>query len=117
MTTLLRFTADYDHGGKRGVPANNKTREGLTIINTQDFTLTITVPNRASLERQLDAAVALAQSKAMHPPAKGILVTRHDYDCFTVALSDTVPFGLIREKHDWRTSEMVDRALSPVRES
>jgi hypothetical protein len=115
--TLLRFTADYDHGGQARSTANNQIREGLTIINTQDFTLTITVPNRASLERQLDAAVALAQSKAMGHPAKGILVTRHDYDCFTVALSDAVPFGLIREKHDWRTSEMVDTALSPVHES
>ena len=86
-------------------------------MKTQDFMITITVPNRASLERQLDAAVAVAQSKAMHPPAKGILVTRHDYDCFTVALSATVPFGLIREKHDWRTSERVDGALSAVHES
>ncbi|MEV7133227.1 hypothetical protein AB0N24_10120 [Arthrobacter sp. NPDC093128] len=32
---------------------------------------------------------------------RGILVTRHGAGEFTVALSDSVPFGLTQENHTW----------------
>jgi hypothetical protein len=49
------------------------------------------------MELQLDEAVAPARSMAMHEKRHGILVTRHDYHTFTVALSEAVPFGLTHE--------------------
>lgn len=68
---------------------------------TTDLTIAIIAADRASMERQLDEAVTVARTKAMHERRRGILVTRHDYDSFTVALSDAVPFGLTREHQDW----------------
>lgn len=62
-----------------------------------DLPIAVTVTDRASMERQLDEAVTAATARAMREGRKGILVTRHDYGLFTVALSDVVPFGLTRE--------------------
>lgn len=61
----------------------------------------VTATDRASMERQLDEAVDVARTQAMHEGRKGILVTRHDYGFFTVTLSDAVPFGQTREHQDW----------------
>ncbi len=66
-----------------------------------DFPIAITATNRASMERQLDGAVALAVKRAMHDGRQGILVTQHNDKCFTVDLSDAVPFGLTREHQAW----------------
>lgn len=68
---------------------------------TPDLTLAVTVTNRASLERQLDEAVTAARERAMRERCRGILVTRHGPHCFTVELSETVPFGLTRERQNW----------------
>jgi hypothetical protein len=59
--------------------------------------LTLTVPDPANMDSQLDEAVSAARTMAMRGGRQGILVTRHGYDSFTVTLSDTVPFGLTRE--------------------
>jgi hypothetical protein len=37
----------------------------------------------------------------MHERSRGILVTRHAVDKFSVALSDTVPFGITHELQAW----------------
>jgi hypothetical protein len=66
-----------------------------------NFPLTLTVSDRQSMDRELDAAVAAAKSHALDGKSHGILVTRHGVDTFTVALSDTVPFGLTREQQAW----------------
>lgn len=58
-----------------------------------DFAIPVTVTDRASMERQLDEAVAIAMTRAMQEGRQGILVTRHHFDSFIVALSDAVPFG------------------------
>jgi hypothetical protein len=63
--------------------------------------LTLTVTGRANMDRQLDEAVSAARTAAMRGGRQGILVTRHGHDSFTVALSDTVPFGLTRELQEW----------------
>lgn len=68
---------------------------------SSEMCLTITATDRESLDRQLDAAVAIARDQAMHEPFRGILVTRHGSAVFTVALSDAVPFGMTREHRDW----------------
>ncbi len=66
-----------------------------------DLKIVVTATDRASIEHLLDEAVDLVRTTAMHERRQGILVTRHDFDSFTVALSDAVPFGLTREHEDW----------------
>lgn len=55
------------------------------------------VERKADLYARLDHAVAAAQTYALAETNRGVLVTRHDFDHFSVALSTNVPFGLIRE--------------------
>lgn len=69
--------------------------------NPLPLTIAVTATDRASMEQQLDEAVAIAQTRAMQEGGEGILVTRHDFGSFTVALSDAVPFGLTREHQNW----------------
>lgn len=66
-----------------------------------DVAIAVIATDRASMERQLDEAVAIARTGAMQDARQGILVTRHDFGSFTVALSDAVPFGLTREHQNW----------------
>lgn len=68
---------------------------------TADFPLTLTVADRASMDSELDAAVTAAKAHALAEKRHGILVTRHGVDKFTVALSETVPFGLTKEQQAW----------------
>lgn len=48
----------------------------------------------------LNSAVGLARQFASSTGLCGILVTRHAHDTYTVAVSETVPFGETRERHD-----------------
>jgi hypothetical protein len=66
-----------------------------------DLIIAVTVTDRAGLDRQLDEAVTVAKAKAMEEKRHGILITRLDYSSFTVALSESVPFGLTREQQKW----------------
>lgn len=66
-----------------------------------DLTMAITATDRASMERQLDEAVAVAKTTAIREGRQGILVTTHAHDSFTGPLSDAVPFGLTLEHQDW----------------
>lgn len=66
-----------------------------------DRPIAVTVSDRRNMDRRLDEAVAVARTRAMSEARQGILVTRHDYGSFTVALSDAVPFGLTREHREW----------------
>jgi hypothetical protein len=67
---------------------------------TPEFTIALTVADRASMERQLDQAVSAAKTEAMIERRRGILVTRHGVQSFSVTLSDAVPFGETREHQD-----------------
>jgi hypothetical protein len=67
---------------------------------TADLPIAITATDRASMEHQLDEAVAFAITRAMHEGRQGILVTQHANDSFTVNLSEAVPFGLTREHQE-----------------
>ncbi|WP_284984479.1 hypothetical protein [Arthrobacter sp. efr-133-TYG-118] len=53
---------------------------------------------RTEMYEKLDAAVAEAYFEAVGNGTRGVLVTRHDFDWFSVALSHDVPFGLTRER-------------------
>ena len=68
---------------------------------TTAFSTTVTVTARVTLDQQLDLAVASALPKALTSKRHGILVTRHSPKRFTVALSESVPFGETRERCEW----------------
>lgn len=70
-----------------------------------DDQITVTASSRIELEQKLEQAVFAAKGKSLAlGKREGILVTRHDYNVFTVSLSDTVPFGTTLEREDWRHS-------------
>lgn len=66
-----------------------------------NFPLTLTIDDRQSMDSELDAAVSAAKAHALADRRHGILVTRHAANMFTVALSETVPFGITREHQAW----------------
>ena len=55
------------------------------------------VQNRAEKETQLTLALGTAISAAKTEKTCGVLITRHHYTQFTVALSPTVPYGQTHE--------------------
>lgn len=59
-----------------------------------EISITIEAQDRVSRDRQLDQAAHLLKNRASNC---GILVTRHSFRTFTVALSRDVEYGLIRE--------------------
>ncbi|SDL62751.1 hypothetical protein [Arthrobacter sp. ok362] len=69
--------------------------------DSNGLAITVTATDRGSMDLQLDEAVAAVMATAMCERRRGIIVTRHGYDSFTVALSDAVAFGLTREQHEW----------------
>jgi hypothetical protein len=69
-----------------------ETRTMMQVIS--DFR----VKDKAELYKKLDAALAAPQADAFGDGTHGVLVTRHDFSHFSVALSPNVPFGLIREE-------------------
>lgn len=56
------------------------------------------VKDKTELYEKLDAAVAAAHGYVRADKRHGVLVTRHDFDHFSVALSPNIPFGLIGEE-------------------
>ncbi|GAA4024631.1 hypothetical protein GCM10023063_42560 [Arthrobacter methylotrophus] len=60
--------------------------------------LEVLVTEPARLEELLDDAEAMLRQVALPQKIRGILVTRHDPHRYTLALSDTVPFGETREQ-------------------
>lgn len=70
---------------------------------TTDTPIAITADSRSELEQRLEDAVSAARKRAItFGRREGILVTRHDYNLFTVVLDSTVPFGLTMEQEQWR---------------
>jgi hypothetical protein len=53
------------------------------------------------MESQLERAVHLLQEHALVLKDRGILVTRHSAEYFTVELHPSVPFGLTQERQEW----------------
>ena len=73
----------------------------METLTEHDVAITVTVTDRFSLENQLDAAVSAVRERTTGERRRGILVTRHGANEFTVALSDSVPFGMTQENHAW----------------
>ncbi|HKU31320.1 MAG TPA: hypothetical protein VJQ60_12590 [Arthrobacter sp.] len=66
-----------------------------------DVVLEVTVDDRSSLQLELDRAVEFALKHAFES-RRGVLVTRHGFTFYTVAVSQDVPFGETRERTVWR---------------
>lgn len=64
-----------------------------------EHTLAVTAQDKAAMQRLLTIAERLLRLRAMTLPKRGILITRHSPELFTVALSGDVPYGLTRECH------------------
>lgn len=58
------------------------------------------VSSASEARNMLAAAVTDAEREAFADKTAGVLVTRHDFDRFSVALSSVVPFGVTVE-HDF----------------
>ena len=55
------------------------------------------VKDKAEMNQRLEAAVVTALKEPLRE-THGVLVTRHNFDQFSVALTPDVPFGLILER-------------------
>lgn len=73
----------------------------METFTEHDLSITVIVTDRDSLENQLNAAVSAVRERETGERRRGILVTRHGANEFTVALSDSVPFGMTQENHAW----------------
>ncbi|MCG2624725.1 hypothetical protein LVY72_22825 [Arthrobacter sp. I2-34] len=51
-----------------------------------------------ALQEQLDTAHQTVKSLAISDRRYGVLITRHRYDAYTVALSPQVPYGMTFER-------------------
>jgi hypothetical protein len=73
------------------------------MIRTVDDGLSylVKVTNASVVDDHLNSAVELARQYASTTGLCGILVTRHAHDTYTVAVSETVPFGETRERLDF----------------
>lgn len=70
------------------------------MINHQsDLVLEINAHDPVTLENDLNAAEAMARTRAMQDRKYGILVTRLNHTTYTVALRNDVPFGETHERH------------------
>ena len=69
---------------------------------TSDSVVEVTVNTRKALERELDTAVDIVSRQARQLGRHGVMVTRHSYTTFTVAISEGVPYGRTEEREQWR---------------
>jgi hypothetical protein len=53
---------------------------------------------RTDMENRLKAAVEAAHGDQLTDRTGGVLVTRHDFGHFSVAISPEIPYGLVYEK-------------------
>ncbi|KRE76675.1 hypothetical protein ASG79_17775 [Arthrobacter sp. Soil761] len=64
---------------------------------TNLYSVAIHLAHRRDLDTKVDKAVAAAIEAASRHGRQGILVSRQDHRTLTVELSDTVPYGQIKE--------------------
>jgi hypothetical protein len=62
----------------------------------------------ADAEEQLNAAVEVVRRGVGHNRGGGILITRHDFDHYSVAVSAEVPYGWIHE------NDLARRKVAPL---
>jgi hypothetical protein len=86
-------------------PCNYSDRETTTMTHhIRHVTLKATAGTGwHALQDQLEAAHAAVRSLALSGRRHGVLVTRHGYDSYSVALSSEVPYGMTYEREDMGT--------------
>jgi len=72
-------------------------------MSTNPIIMEIRCDSSSELEETLSAAVAAAELRAYSTRSGGVVVTRHDFDRFTVETTSAVPFGLTLERDFVRT--------------
>lgn len=63
-------------------------------------TISFTVSDHTAMEREINAAIEALRISGIQY-RKGILVTRHTHDSFSVELHDSVPAGTTHENWGW----------------
>jgi hypothetical protein len=92
---LPQTTAAHESNLSHCPPLQQRER---TMTASSDLFMTITVANRADMDREIAEAEQIAIAHALEDGTKGIMVTRHDSRVFTLTLSDEVPYGLTQER-------------------
>lgn len=75
-------------------------------MTTSELLFTVVVESRATMDRQLAEAEEAARAKALEYGSRGIVITRHDLNLFTVSLSNEVPFGQTVEQQLWEPAQI-----------
>ena len=81
----------------------------MTEATDTPYLLEVRGDNPLQIREDLNGAVDRAIAHAMKIGRHGVLVTQHSYTFYTVALSNDVPYGQIRE----RRPEPSDQTASP----
>jgi hypothetical protein len=68
------------------------------------------VQSASEAAMRVSEAVALAELQAYAEQTRGVLVTRHGFDAFSVSLSSMVPFGLTIERDVAQSSPSAQRS-------
>ncbi len=107
----LSFSATWDGCWHHESGLDDSGSQGAEIIRSPEGTagaevsseliIKIVAKDRSNLNQQLDRAVTTVQAQAIGEGRRGILITRHSHDTFSVALSEAVPFGQTLEYRAW----------------
>jgi hypothetical protein len=68
------------------------------IDQSTRYHVEVRITDGRELETELDRAVEEAIQEALKNPGRGVMVTRHDHQTFTVELSQDIPHGTISER-------------------
>src|SRR5439155_22586189 len=68
---------------------NQGQKKNTMIDQEMRYAVKVRISHRKELENKLDRAVERAIREALKEPGRGVLVTRHDHQTFTVELSTT----------------------------
>ncbi|MHC6219841.1 hypothetical protein [Arthrobacter sp. MMS24-S77] len=71
------------------------------IKHLPDLVLEITAHDPGTIETELNTAVETLLAQALRERSRGILVTQHGYNRYTVTLSPEVPYGQTHEHREW----------------
>lgn len=73
-------------------------------MRTSHLVLEVTGQDPESIQDNLTAAVEQACTAAVRRGSHGIMITQHDFNSFTVMLSEEVPYGQTWERRQFRDS-------------
>ena len=81
------------------IPLFESARAAEDLVSRSDRVIAeFRIESAAEAATRVSDAVVLAELEAYAEATRGVLVTRHDFDFFSVALSSSVPFGVTIER-------------------